>query len=109
MEVPQMRFACCSVVFFIVALLFLSGSARAENPYRMEAFGSVGSASEFEIFSQTHLNVGGGFGFRPFPKGHSRLLRMLGGEFEANTTSTPNWRFSVFTANLVVHASLGAT
>jgi hypothetical protein len=103
----------------ILLILGLATAAHAESPYRFEAFGSLGAAHYFDfaevIFGGpsrgTGLNYGGGFGVRPFSVNRSRLLRMLGAEFEANGTRSSvngvSFTQGYFTGNLLLHGSIG--
>jgi hypothetical protein len=102
----------------VVWILWIAPVAAAESPYRYEVFGSIGAAHYLDLnvlgFGPNRgssLNYGGGFGVRPFSVNRARILRMLGGEFEANgTRSSVNNVTSTqgyFTGNVLFHASIG--
>ena len=99
-----------------IGLLFgivfcFAADLAAQNPYRMEIFGSLGVAQYalipvFGSGGTSGINVGGGGGVRPFSTDHP-AFRSLGVEFESNITRTST-RFGsqtqgYFTGNLVLN------
>ena len=93
-----------------VTILFVTVAA-AETPYRMEVFGGIGAVQRFFLCcspeTQSGVAYAGGFGVRPFPFGHPRILRMLGTEFEADALRYSNTTLGLFTGNAVFHGSIG--